>query len=308
MDQSDARFCERLTRRHARTFSVASYLRPAEKRRATYALYAFCRVADDLVDQVDDAPDPAAVARRLERHRLALDGALAGRGSDPVFRELSLAIHRFQIPGAPLHELLAGVSVDLCRRRWESWDGLLAYCEGVAGCVGEMCTSVMGVRGGPPNRATAVRHARALGVAMQLTNVLRDIGEDARRGRCYLPVDELAAAGYTPEQVVDGSALDDRPRWRRLMRAQVARARHYYRLAAPGIAMLQPDAQRCAAACSAGYARILDAIERNDYDSYTRRASLGWSERAMVLGRALLNPGGASVHDIPADEAAIPAA
>ena len=299
MALTDARYCEHLTRRHARTFSVASLLLPAEKRRATYALYAFCRIADDLVDLVDDRADPGALSRRLDVHRRSLDAALMGSGRDAVFRELSWAIHRFDIPAAPLHELLDGVAIDLTVRRWQSWHELLAYCEGVAGCVGEMCAAVMGVRGGLDARPVAVGHARALGVAMQLTNVLRDVGEDARRGRCYLPLDELAAHGLSPEAVLDGTALARRAGWRSLMRLQVSRARRYYSLAAPGIAMLEPDAQRCAAACAVGYARILDAIERNGYDTYTRRASLGWSERALVLGRALLSPGSAGVSFPP---------
>lgn len=295
MSLSDAKFCEQLTRRHGRTFSVASFLLPAEKRRGANALYAFCRVADDLVDQADSLADVAFVSRRLEAHRKALDLALTGDGADPVFRELAWAIARFGIRAAPLHELLDGVAIDVTVRRWQSWSELHFYCEGVAGSVGEMCAAVMGVTGGRAARPMAVAHARALGVAMQLTNVLRDIGEDARRGRCYLPLEELHLHDLTVDAVLDGSALIDRARWRALMRAQVSRARRYYQLAAPGIAMLESDAQRCVAACAVGYSRILDAIERNEYDTFTRRATLGWSERALVLGRALLDPSGSAV-------------
>ncbi|MBC7895306.1 MAG: phytoene/squalene synthase family protein, partial [Cytophagaceae bacterium] len=294
MSLSDAKFCEQLTRRHGRTFSVASFLLPAEKRRGANALYAFCRVADDLVDQADSLVDAAFLSRRLEGHRRALDLALAGRGTDPVFRELAWAIEHFGIASPPLHELLDGVAVDVTVRRWHSWSELLGYCEGVAGCVGEMCAAVMGVTGGRGARPVAVAHARALGVAMQLTNVLRDVGEDARRGRCYLPLEELEAHGLSVDAVLDGSALH-RARWRALMQKQVARARHYYHVAAPGISLLESDAQRCVAACAVGYSRILDAIERNGYDSFTRRATLGWSERAMVLGRAFLDPSGSAV-------------
>lgn len=288
MAPSDALHCEQLTRRHARTFALASRFLPAEKRRGTYALYAFCRIADDLVDLAGSSADRHDLVGRLDALRRDLDRALAGEGSDPVFRELAWSVERFGIPGAPLHELLGGVSLDLTVERWASWGDLLRYCEGVAGCVGEMCVAVLGVAGGPDVRPTAVSHARALGVAMQLTNVLRDVGEDARLGRCYLPVDELAEHGLTPDDIVAGRRVCGLPQWRALMRRQVARAREYYAAAAPGIAMLEPDAQRCAAACALGYSRILDVIERNGYDSLTRRASLGWSDRAMVLGRCLL--------------------
>ncbi len=285
---ADARYCEHLTRGHARTFSIASLFLPTEKRRATFALYAFCRVADDLVDLAGGRSDRSGLESALSAHRKSLDEALAGHGHNAVFRELAWAIRRFDIPGAPLYELLDGVTMDLSESRWATWNDLLAYCEGVAGCVGEMCAAVMGVRGGQAMRPVAVAHARALGVAMQLTNVLRDIGEDAKRGRVYLPISELADVGLTPEQVIDGSAIKNTDAWHLMMRRQVSRARHYYEVAAPGIPMLEKDAQRCANACAVGYSRILDVIERNNYDSFSRRASLGWGERALVLGRCLV--------------------
>ena len=307
MTSADARVCEQLTRSHARTFSVASLLLPSEKRRATYALYAFCRVADDLIDSANTA-ESSALPARLGDLKSSLDAALKGRGSDPVFRELAWATQRFGIPGAPLYELLEGVSTDLTAHQWASWPDLLRYCEGVAGSVGEMCAAVMGVRGGPGTVAVAIGHARTLGVAMQLTNILRDIGEDAGRRRCYLPLDELAEVGLTANDVLDGSALLQRDRWNALMQSQVARARRYYDVAAPGMAMLEADAQRCASACAVGYARILDAIERNGYDSFTRRAHLGWGERALVLGRVLLHPLPAGASDAQSRKRTTPSA
>ncbi|MBL8960652.1 MAG: phytoene/squalene synthase family protein [Gemmatimonadetes bacterium] len=285
MPIADAQQCERLTRRHARTFAVASYLLPAEKRRGTFALYAFCRVADDIVDSQAGLADRGAAGAALQRMRADLDAALAGHGHNAVFRELSWTIRTFGVPGAPLHELLNGVATDLTHTRWDTFEELRTYSEGVAGCVGEMCASVMGIQGA---RDAAVRRARDLGVAMQLTNILRDVGEDAARGRVYLPADELAQHGFSADDVLDGSALH-RPGWRVFMRGQVARAREWYARAMPGIHHLAPDAQRCAWACAVGYARILDVIERNGYDSFTRRASLGWGERALVLGKCLLS-------------------
>jgi phytoene synthase len=122
---------------------------------------------------------------------------------------------------------------------------------------------------------------------MQLTNVLRDIGEDAELGRCYLPLAELRHHGFEADDVISGEAIGRPAEWRDFMRQQLARAREYYRRAAPGIALLQPDSQRCATACAVGYSRILDVIERNGYDSHSRRATLRWSERARVLGSLL---------------------
>lgn len=299
---ADARHCETLTRRHARTFAIASYLLPPEKRRGTYALYAFCRVADDIVDAAEAVADRGAAGHALARMNAHLEAAINGRGQDPVFRELAWTIERFGVPAPALRELLAGVAIDLQTNRWDSWSGLLAYSEGVAGCVGEMCASVMGVQGGAANHAATVRYARDLGVAMQLTNILRDVGEDAGRGRVYLPIDELAAFGFTPEDILDGSALLRGQAWRRFMREQVARARDWYQRSLPGISNLEPDSQRCATACAMGYARILDVIERNGYDTFTRRASLGWGERAMVLGRCLI--GGTATDHRPKVSAA----
>jgi phytoene synthase len=135
-------------------------------------------------------------------------------------------------------------------------------------------------------RARALRYARTLGVAMQLTNILRDVGEDARRGRCYLPDDALAGFGLSSAEVLTNQALGADERWRPFMAYMVGRARALYEAAAPGIPLLAPDARRCAAACATGYAGILGAIERAGYDTVTRRAHLGTARRAAVLWQA----------------------
>jgi phytoene synthase len=286
----DARECARLVRVHARTFHYASWLLPAEKRRAANALYAFCRVADDMVDSAQVA-GTASVARRLGDYARALDAALAGRPDGPIFRELHRVCATYAVPPDVLRELLAGIARDLQPVRYETWRELVTYCEGVASTVGEMCTYVFGVPGGPVVRDRALRYARTLGVAMQLTNILRDVGEDARRGRCYLPEEDLAAFGLTRQAVLDGAAVGGAPlardeRWRPFMAFAVGRARSLYEAAAPGIALLSPDARRCATACASGYAGILGAIERIGYDTVSQRAHLGTAARGAVLWRA----------------------
>jgi phytoene synthase len=276
-------YCARVARRHARTFWLASLLLPAEKRRGAFALYAFCRVADDIVD---DPGAPGDVRARLARHGDALERALRGEGGGPLFDELSWACRRFAVPAEPLKELLRGVARDLNAPRYETWEELERYCEGVASSVGEMCVSVFGLVD-EARRDEAVAQARALGTAMQLTNILRDVGEDARRGRCYLPREDLAAAGLEAEAVLNGR-VDTRDRaWRRLIAGHVARAREYYRRAIDGIPLLAPDAQACARACAVGYAGILDAIERQGYDTLSTRARLGWAARLAVLWGAV---------------------
>ena len=290
---ADARVCAGITRAHARTFALASRFLPPAKRRAAFALYAFCRQADDLVDGADDGTSVtrSVTAARLAAYGRELDAALAGNPRSPVFRELARFVAAYRVPPEVLRELLAGVARDLEPVRYADWAELGRYCEGVASTVGEMCTHVFGVPGGAPARERALRYARTLGVAMQLTNILRDIGEDARRGRCYLPEDELTTVGLSRARILDagrrrdGSLTRD-PEWRRLLSFQVARARALYAAAQPGIALLAPDAQRCATACATGYAAILDAIEARDYDTLSARARVsGWG-RAAILWEA----------------------
>ena len=272
-----------VARRHARTFTLASRFLPPAKRRAAHAVYAFCRTADDIVDLAAPGDDSAAA---LARYRGRLDAALHGDPDDAVFRELARAVDDFGIPGATLHDLLRGIGRDLEPESYASWHALASYCEGVASTVGEMCAHVFGVEGGTSSVAAAIRYARTLGVAMQLTNILRDVGEDAARGRCYLPDDELAAFGLTRQEVLAGAVeLPGDERWRPLMAFQIGRARALYEAAVPGIALLAQDARRCAAACALGYAAILDAIETRSYDTITQRARVGTTARVALLWR-----------------------
>jgi 15-cis-phytoene synthase len=290
MTERDAQVCQRIVRTHARTFHLASVFLAGEKRRAAFALYAFCRVADDIVDRAERAADGSgmadpAVAQALGAHRARLAGMLAGRPEGPVFRELQWVVQRFGVPASVLEELLDGVAMDLEPVHYETWDDLSRYCEGVASSVGEMCTYVFGVQGDSADRTTALRHARTLGVAMQLTNILRDVGEDARRHRCYLPVDELTAHGLSADGILRGAVRSDDARWQSFMAGQLRRARALYDQAAAGIPLLQPDAQRCAWACAIGYAAILGAIEAIACNSLEHRARLGTWQRLRVLWR-----------------------
>jgi phytoene synthase len=278
----DPTHCAEIVKTHARTFTLASYLLPASKRRATYALYAFCRVADDLVDRATPGTEHALAAQLLDYQR-QLSAALAGRPSGPVFREVAWVAREYEVPPEPLFELLDGVERDLRPTQYGTWRELEQYCEGVASSVGEMCTHIFGVPGGSEARARAVRYARALGVAMQLTNILRDIGEDVHRGRCYLPEEDLAMFGLTRSDVLTNPALSRDERWRPMMAFEVGRARALYEAAMPGIALLSHDAHRCARACATGYAGILGAIEAQGYDTLSTRARLGRVARMHVL-------------------------
>jgi phytoene synthase len=290
MTQHDAAHCRRLVRSHARTFWLASrFLRP-DKRRAAFALYAFCRVADDMVDLAPNARS-SELASMLSAYRRKLDAALAGQPEGPVFREVARAVRGYGVPAEVMHELLAGVARDCAPARYANWAELSRYCEGVASSVGEMCTYVFGVSGDAAQRTRALRYARTLGVAMQLTNVLRDVGEDGRAGRCYLPDEDLARFDLERAVVLRGGLGADE-RWRAMMAFQIGRARALYEAAIPGLALLAPDGRRCATACAIGYAGILGAIEGIDYDTFGARARLGSVARARVLWSAWRAPRG----------------
>ena len=274
--------CGNIVRRHARTFAMASAFLPAPKRRAAYALYAFCRLADDAVDRA--GPNGReAVRESLRTLRAQLDDALSGGFAGPVTHETAWAIRRYDIPMAPIDELVNGVARDLDPTDYRDWPSLQAYCEGVASSVGELCTHVFGVVGSDETRARAVLCARTLGVAMQITNILRDIGEDAANGRCYLPDDALASATLTREQILAGDIDVRSAAWQTMMRHFVARARALYREALPGIALLAPDSRRCAQACAVGYAAILEAIEEANYDTVSTRAHIGFRRKTRLM-------------------------
>ncbi len=282
MIRSDALQCERIVRSHARTFTLASFFLPAKKRRAAFAFYAFCREADDIVDS-GGLPDRKAIARKLQCHRRDVTEALEGRPKGAVMRELRWAVREYSVPGDVLYELLDGVARDVEPEIYETWDDLERYCEGVASTVGVMCAHVFGVPGGSRQRNIALGHARTLGVAMQLTNILRDVGEDGRNSRCYLPTEELTRFSIDREEVLGNPTIANDPRWHRLMTFEIARARALYEHSLPGISMLSPDSQRCAVACAIGYAAILDALEHINYDSVSTRASVGNIARLGIL-------------------------
>jgi len=280
--KSDAQHCESITRAHARTFALASSFLPPRKRRGAFAVYAFCRLADDIVDR-NRGKDPARLQAELDAYRAGVAEAINGNPDGPVFRELWRCVSEYGVPSDVLEELLNGVARDVQPQRYATWAELSLYCEGVAASVGAMCTYIFGVSGDESVRERAIKYARTLGVAMQVTNILRDVGEDARIDRCYLPDDVLAAFGLSAERVLRDPSIKDDPKWVAMMRHEVARARALYRAASPGIALLEPDAQRCARACADGYEAILGAIEANGYDSITTRARVGNWARAGLL-------------------------
>lgn len=250
--------CEALTAQHSKSFHLASALLPQDQRQAVRALYAFCRTTDDIVDHpTEDVEARLAHWEYIVQHD-------APPHDDPVAVAWVDARSRYGMPRAYASQLIDGIRRDLLQTRYATFDDLITYCYGVASTVGLMSMHIIGFK-----NEDAVRYAIKLGVALQLTNILRDIAEDYERGRCYLPQDELEAFGISEEAIAEGR-VDDK--WRAFMRFQIERARHIYAEAWPGIAMLQREGQIAIAAAATFYRAILDDIEAHDYDVFSRRA------------------------------------
>lgn len=253
--------CRRVAREVARTFYYGSLFLPAPQRKAAWALYAFCRTADDMADEPDLFPDPL---ESLARWREDLRETYAGRPIGPVMVAWADLLGRYKVPIEPALDLLDGVEMDVRGASYETFDDLYTYCYRVAGTVGLLMTPVLGYE-----REEALACAVDLGVAMQLTNILRDVGEDAAHGRVYLPVEDLARFNYTQGDLFAG-ILD--ARFRRLMEFEMARAEAFYERGMRGVKMLAPEGQLAIALSGALYRQILHRVRRNRYDVFTRRA------------------------------------
>jgi 15-cis-phytoene synthase len=273
------RACQRLARTNAANFYWGFIALPRAQRTAIYALYDFARQVDDAVDSPADA-DPRA---RLVKVRLRLLRALAGEPDDDVTTVLARAVARHRIPLAELEGLVDGVECDLTTRRYATWDDLAAYCHLVASTVGRMCVRIFGF-----DDEVALRHADDLGLAMQLTNILRDVRGDLELGRVYLPADELTAYGITEAQL---AGAEPSPGWPDFVDFQAQRAR---RLFAAGLRVerhIPARAGICVRTLAGLYQRILAEIEEHPDIPLQRRLSLAPSRKAAVLLRATLPRG-----------------
>ena len=254
----DWRLCSEITRVHGRTFYLASHFQTPPRRRALHAIYAYCRIADDIVDR---AATPDEAVFQLDAWAAQLDAP-----THPVARTFLATRQIYDIPVEPARDLIEGIRSDLRPEPFASWEDLRGYCYCVAGTVGLLTAPVLGC-----SQASALPRAVDLGIAMQLTNILRDVGEDARQQRVYLPLADLAAFGCTPESLLAGRPVG---RFRELMAFEIARARSLYAAARPGIAALSPAGQMTALAASRLYASILTRIEELDYDVFNTRATV----------------------------------
>ncbi len=265
-------FCRRLARKAARNFYYAFQVLPPEQRKSMDALYAFMRVTDDLVDEPGEAQ---AKKRSLAEWRVQLDRALEGDYSHPLHAALNDTVRRHAIPTRYLHEAIDGAAMDLESVRFATFDDLYRYCYRVASAVGLCCIHIWGFA-----NEKAREYAEAAGIAFQLTNILRDLGEDLDRDRVYLPEEELARFQCPPQ-----SWRHRGENYHRMMAFQVARAREFYRQAEPLAQMLDSSGRAVFQVMTRIYRELLEEIERRDYDVFTRRVRVSrWRKwRALLL-------------------------
>ncbi|WVZ78373.1 hypothetical protein U9M48_026095 [Paspalum notatum var. saurae] len=279
--------CGEICEEYAKTFYLGTLLMTEERRRAIWAIYVWCRRTDELVD----GPNANYITpTALDRWEKRLEDLFEGRPYDMLDAALSDTISRFPIDIQPFRDMIEGMRSDLRKARYKNFDELYMYCYYVAGTVGLMSVPVMGIA--PESKATTesvYSAALALGIANQLTNILRDVGEE--RGRIYLPQDELAQAGLSDEDIFNGVVTN---RWRSFMKMQIKRARMFFEEAERGVTELSQASRWPVWASLLLYRQILDEIEANDYNNFTKRAYVGKGKKLLALpvayGKSLLLP------------------
>ena len=266
--------CQQIAKEHARNFYYAFRTLPAKKRRAIYAAYAFCRYCDDVADEEHPKYEKDRLFAEL-RHDLT--ESKAGRSDGPVLQALQDATQAFGIPYEYYEEVIEGVEMDLVKTRFANFDELRDYCYKVASVVGLICIEVFGYED-----PKAKEFAIDLGIAMQITNILRDVKEDAERNRIYLPQDDMERFGYTEQDLMNGVVNDA---FRNLMAHQVKRARQYFESGKRLFPLLASESRACPMMLHAVYSGVLDRIEDSGYNVFERRIGLNKAEKLAMLAR-----------------------
>lgn len=287
--------CRDLHREHGRSYFLATRLLPRWKRRHVHALYAFMRCTDEIVDSLEPdgsfRPDSQSRGRRLEQWqgqvRSALDGTVGT--ADPVVQAVRHTIAVFELDRCDIEAFLTSMAMDLTRTEYADYDDLLTYMEGSAAVVGTLMLPILladerPVGGIGPALTAAREPARQLGLAFQLTNFVRDVREDAARGRVYLPQQDLQRFGVRPAELLRGSAGPD---VRALVAFEVARARGHYAAAQSGLAVLPPRSRRCIRLAMSVYGAILTQVEAGDHDVLAGRVRVPYRLRVAMTAREL---------------------
>jgi phytoene synthase len=278
MLKTSYRACENIARERARNFYYAFTVFPKAKRQAICAMYAFMRYCDDISDS--DNPSGTKLGA-LDAWRSALDNAVAGNyGQDAILPAFHHTVSTFNIPSKYFHELIDGAQMDLSINRYQTFDELYQYCYRVASVVGLVCLHIFGF-----NDDRAMKHAEHCGIAFQLTNILRDIKEDAERDRIYLPQEDLERFDVSEENLLNG-VMDNR--FHNLMRFQVQRAKDYYAKASPLVSLIDTASRPGLTAMVGIYSSLLDRIEDRGYDVFSSRVALSTKEKLGIAARSML--------------------
>jgi phytoene synthase len=270
-------YCQEKAARSGSSFYYSFLFLPPERRRAITALYAFCREVDDVVDECTDVD----IARsKLAWWRKEIAGTFAGSAQHPVAQALIPVVRAFNLPQQSFDAIIEGMEMDLRYNRYPDFTTLQSYCYRVAGVVGLMAAEIFGYRD-----VGTLKYAENLGTAFQLTNIIRDVGEDARRGRVYLPLDELARFGLSATDIIhlhDGAALQ------RLIEFQISRAEEYYRLAYASLPEQDRKSQRAGLVMAAIYQKVLEEIRNGGCKVLDRRTSLTPLRKLWIAWRTWL--------------------
>ena len=266
--------CQRTAKEQAKNFYYAFRTLPARKRLAIYAVYAFCRYCDDIADDLMPLEDKE---NRLADTRQLLRQSMKNQSLNPVFTALNDASSKFGIPTDYFGDVIDGVEMDLTWTRFKDFKQLRAYCHKVASVVGLICIEIFGYKD-----LRAQEYALDLGLAMQITNIIRDIKEDCQRGRIYIPLDEMERFGYSEQDLMKGVVNSS---FLNLMEFQASRARQYFAKGKRLIPLLSPESRVCTASLHNVYSSILDRIESSGFDVFERRISLSMSEKLFITAK-----------------------
>ncbi len=275
------RYCRQIAKHHAKTFYLATLFLSKKQRNPIYAMYALLRTVDDLVDLAEDkltngTLTRAALSSMMADWKTRLHECYEGNhNNDPIMMAWQDTLKNYNIPIELPLDLMDGVAMDIDFKPFKTFDELYVYCYKVASVVGLMCSEIFGYCD-----EKALDHAIELGIAMQLTNILRDIGEDVDRGRIYLPLEDLDRFSYTREELMRKEINDN---FVEMIKFQIARARNYYESSDQGIPMLEKSSRLAVKVSSLNYCNILKSIEENSYDVFSQRAYRSFYQKIRTI-------------------------
>ena len=274
-------YCRKISRHHAKTFYLASMFLPKKQQKPIFAIYDLLRTVDDVVDMAEVKFNNGLITsdeitKMLESWKSRLKACYAGNvDNDPIMMAWQDTLKSYSIPMELPLDLMDGVAMDIEFKPFETFEELYVYCYKVAAVVGLMTSEIFGY-----SDKQALEHAIELGIAMQLTNILRDIGEDVDRGRIYLPLEDLRRFNYSREEFMQKRINNN---FINLMKFQIERARGYYSSSEKGIPMLEKQARFAVCISSVNYGNILSAIEKNNYDAFSKRAYRSFYQKVSTI-------------------------